>query len=247
MLPSPTSPEPRLRLAPHVRACHADGQIILLDLQRSRYVAVSAQPALGSTIAGWPAATLPDTSTATTSLTPSQIHRLTAPLLVQGLLTEQPGDALAPLPRLPTPGRSLSADGAASTRPVDWRRACRFYRSASAAALRLRCQSLAGVAEAVARHRAGPPGTGDAFTLDAAQAAVAAYQRLRLFAFTAHDRCLHDALTLVGFLADEGIAAHWVIGVRTRPFGAHAWVQIGDVVLNDQHEQVRRYTPILVV
>ncbi|AHE53694.1 hypothetical protein NX02_09870 [Sphingomonas sanxanigenens DSM 19645 = NX02] len=35
--------------------------------------------------------------------------------------------------------------------------------------------------------------------------------------------------------------------MRSDPFAAHAWVQKGDVVLNDTAEQVNLYTPILVL
>jgi hypothetical protein len=65
--------------------------------------------------------------------------------------------------------------------------------------------------------------------------------------FTAHDRCLHDSLTLVRFLATKRLFPRWVIGVRTRPFAAHSWVQSGPTVLNDVHEHARDYRPILVV
>lgn len=71
--------------------------------------------------------------------------------------------------------------------------------------------------------------------------------KLRPLLFTAHDRCLHDSLALVNFLASESVSATWVIGVRTDPFAAHAWVQTGDLVLNDQHEHVRRFRPIVTV
>lgn len=239
---APSFTRPRLRLADHVRACCADGQIILLDLRRNRYVGVGARPSLTSAIEGWPAS--PDE--AGPPAAPTHFARMLAPLVAQGLVTDKPKKARLPTQQLEAPGRSLNADDSAPHPPVGWHRACRFHRSAAAASLRLRCQSLAGIADAVATRRASPPGPGDASTLEIAQEAVAAYQRLRLFAFSAHDRCLHDALTLVGFLAAEGIAAHWVIGVRTRPFGAHSWAQIGDIVLNDQHEQVRRFAPILV-
>jgi hypothetical protein len=239
---TPSFSGPRLRLADHVRACCADGQVILLDLRRNRYVGVGAPPSLAGVIEGWPAT--PDE--AGPPAAPTHFFRMLAPLLAQGLVTDEPKKAGRRPGRLETPGRSLNADDAAPHPPVGWRRAGRFHRSAATASLRLRCQSLAGIADAVATRRASPPGPGDAGTLELAQEAVAVYQRLRLFAFSAHDRCLHDALTLVGFLAAEGIAAHWVIGVRTRPFGAHSWAQIGDTVLNDQHEQVRRFAPILV-
>jgi hypothetical protein len=46
---------------------------------------------------------------------------------------------------------------------------------------------------------------------------AAAYDKLRPFALSAQDRCLHDSLALVAFLASEGVFARWVIGVRARP------------------------------
>jgi hypothetical protein len=77
--------------------------------------------------------------------------------------------------------------------------------------------------------------------------AVSSYMRLRPFLFTAHDKCLLDSLTLIRFLARRRMFPAWVIGVRTRPFAAHSWVQSAGLVLNDVHEHVRSYTPILVV
>ncbi|WP_431257592.1 lasso peptide biosynthesis B2 protein [Roseateles chitinivorans] len=77
--------------------------------------------------------------------------------------------------------------------------------------------------------------------------AALTFERLRPLAFSARDRCLHDSLSLVFFLFAEGLSARWVIGVKTNPFGAHSWVQSGRIVLNDQHEYVRAFRPILVV
>jgi len=65
--------------------------------------------------------------------------------------------------------------------------------------------------------------------------------------FTSRDHCLFDSLALLNFLALDGLSAHWVIGVKVQPFGAHSWLQQGSTVLNDQHDRVRRFTPILVV
>lgn len=59
--------------------------------------------------------------------------------------------------------------------------------------------------------------------------------------------CLHRAFLLVRYLAGEGVAARWVFGVRTWPFAAHCWVQIGDTVLADRLTRVGVFTPILVV
>ena len=56
--------------------------------------------------------------------------------------------------------------------------------------------------------------------------------------------CLLRSAMLVVFLRRLGLAADWVFGVRLWPFGAHCWVQAGDVCLNDDVERLRAYTPI---
>ena len=180
----------------------------------------------------------------------------------------------ATLQRRPTlpPATSSVAFDFLSTPPLSTRDVLQFLRSATLAAWWLRTQSLDTIATRVARRRpssmvahagadappplraaarapAKDPAESTSPGPDAARlrAAALAFERLRPLAFTAHDRCLHDSLSLVVFLAFKGLSASWVIGVRTRPFGAHSWVQSGSLVLNDQHEQVRAFRPILVV
>lgn len=59
--------------------------------------------------------------------------------------------------------------------------------------------------------------------------------------------CLKRAYQLRHFLRSQGVATDWVFGVRTWPFAAHCWLQVGDMLIADRLERVRRYTPILVV
>jgi hypothetical protein len=106
--------------------------------------------------------------------------------------------------------------------------------------------SLQRIARRIASLRAQHGAKAVSPTSQPLRDAVAAYLRLRPLMLTAHDRCLHDSLTLLAFLGAEGWRPNWVIGVTTQPFRAHAWVQAGDLVLSDLHENVRRYTPILV-
>lgn len=49
------------------------------------------------------------------------------------------------------------------------------------------------------------------------------------------------------YLHRLGLDADWVIGVRTWPFMAHCWLQVGAVALDDDVERLIPYTPILVV
>ena len=75
---------------------------------------------------------------------------------------------------------------------------------------------------------------------------VRAFEHARLLR-SAADRCLPRSIALKLRLAKLRHRTHLVIGVKDRPFGAHAWVQHGDIVLNDSLEEVRRYTPILII
>jgi len=60
-------------------------------------------------------------------------------------------------------------------------------------------------------------------------------------------RCLIDSLSMVRFLAKLGLPAHLVMGVACDPFSAHAWVQQGQLVLNDTVGNARAHVPIRVI
>lgn len=59
--------------------------------------------------------------------------------------------------------------------------------------------------------------------------------------------CLQRAFQIRRVLARRGIHSDWIFGVRTWPFAAHCWLQIGDLVIADTLDRVDRYTPIMVV
>lgn len=240
---APDTPRPGLRLADHVRACCVDSSVILLDMRRGRYMGVAAggsteARALVDALDGRPSPPVGSSSSADAV----DIDRLCSPLLAQGMVTREP-----PTGRQPTtfrePVQSLNADDVIAYPSIGWRRTIRLLRETFATSLQLRLRSLEQIADAVSAQQACT----DPTVLPALLEAVAAYLRLRLYVFTAHDQCLNDSLTLLRFLAAERLSATWVIGVKVRPFGAHSWVQWGDTVLNDQHDRVRGYRPILVV
>jgi hypothetical protein len=115
------------------------------------------------------------------------------------------------------------------------------------AAVWLRCRSLYSIADKVAALQGGcrpPHGIDREACL---RSAVGIFNHLRPLAFTSRNRCLFDSIALVLFLARNDLATHLVIGVTVRPFAAHAWVQDRCDVLSDLHENVRRFTPILIV
>src|SRR3546814_7368922 len=60
------------------------------------------------------------------------------------------------------------------------------------------------------------------------------------------DRCLVQSLATCALLRRQGVPCRFAIGVRSRPFAAHAWVELDAQVVNDDLENVRQFTPILV-
>jgi hypothetical protein len=232
---------PKLRLASHVRACNADGQTILLDLRRNRYLGIGrrASTAMAALVQDWP------TSVPTGEATLAPVDELARQLISQGLLTDAAPD-LPPAPVAKEATASLDLAGLDPNPVIGVRRVACFLKSAAVAAWWLRSRSLYRVALKVAARR-GRLAASNSSSLEAMLSATAAYETLRPLVFTARERCLHDSLALVCFLATQGVHARWVVGVKTSPFGAHAWVQSGSTVLNDQHEHVRGFRPILVV
>ena len=236
----------RLAVAPHVRLCAIDEQVILLDLRMNRYVGLggAALGRLASLVEGWPLQPLHDAA----DVGDTAIRALVEPLVARGWLIDDSGHGSAdilPSVRLPQAARTVDEDSDAPTTAAGAMRTLRLLKGAMSASWGLRRRSLLANAQQVAERRLRMQNADDA--QGHIVNVVSAYLRLRPLLFTARDRCLHDSLTLVTFLAGERISAHWVIGVRISPFAAHSWVQHDDVVLNDQHERVRAYRPILVV
>lgn len=59
--------------------------------------------------------------------------------------------------------------------------------------------------------------------------------------------CLYRSFLLLRVLRWRGHDARWVFGVRTWPFHAHCWLQVGDAVLDDTADRLQGLTPIMVV
>ena len=63
----------------------------------------------------------------------------------------------------------------------------------------------------------------------------------------AADQCLPRAIAAARLCRRHRQEVALILGVRLNPFAAHSWVQSGDAVVVGDLEQVRLYTPILVV
>lgn len=232
---------PMYRLADHVRACAVNEQVILLDLHRNKYLGIGGtarHAVLSATISDWPV------HSSDAPMPTSGVAKLLAPLVEQGLLSSEPEPSKAE-PTLLEPLASLPPELELEQTGIEWRALMGLWASSVVASYWIRHRTLASTVRLVTARKSGETPADAASS--ALRSAVAAYLNLRPLAITAHDKCLHDSLTLIRFLAARRLFPQWVIGVQTNPFAAHSWVQSGHVVLNDLHENVRRFRPILVV
>lgn len=76
---------------------------------------------------------------------------------------------------------------------------------------------------------------------------VHTFRRLSTLLYTPKNACLLDSVVLTEFLIRRGHQPTLVLGVHTKPFFAHAWVQIDDCVLNDSLERAQVLTPIAAI
>ncbi|MGH8188072.1 MAG: lasso peptide biosynthesis B2 protein, partial [Steroidobacteraceae bacterium] len=120
----------------------------------------------------------------------------------------------------------------------------RFLRACLWAKRAVRSQRLYTIACELSEAKAQARNAGD---VQRAIELVAVFRRLRPYRFAARDQCLFHALALVKFLAHYDTFPTWVIAVRSRPWGAHSWVQMGDLVLDANPEEISGFTPILAI
>jgi hypothetical protein len=237
------APSVPYRLADHVRACRIDAQVVLLDLRRDKYLGVGGPQlsTLSQFIVDWPGAPAAGEPAASAASRDAWLQTLIGQQMLADAGSPQP-----PRPQLPQPREALGFEPHPPSETPRWRDLPSLAWAASGAAFWMRRRCLEEIAGRVTRLRADPHAAQGALAADL-KPAMASYMRLTPFLFTRHDRCLHDSLTLVRYLAMKGMFPTWVIGIRTRPFAAHSWLQSGNLVLNDVPEHVRTFTPILVV
>ena len=264
---------PRYSLAHHVFVCRQDGHVVFLDVKKDRYFALpSAQTAgLADLVPGWPvdsglplgarscglestdtpAAQAADADTVQPLSEPPECGSLPPVLellLEQGILISSERGGKSAVPVAPaSPETELIVDELDDTRPVKPIAFLRFVRSAIVARLLLKHRSFEYVVKRVHERNLANRDRGDALGPDRLLHAVAAFAALRPFFFTVKDECLFDALALSEFLSGYRVFPQWIFGVQARPFAAHCWLQLGNTVLNDTVEHVRRYAPIMAV
>lgn len=73
------------------------------------------------------------------------------------------------------------------------------------------------------------------------------FHQLTPYFITTRDTCLFRSLVMARYLSLRGVRSRLTFAVRIAPFSAHCWLEREGLVLNEQEDTIRAYTPILSV
>lgn len=218
-------------LRPGISYCDVSGRLLFLDVLADRYFCL-----------GPDAERAFRTATGLGKPDPGSEAAL-ARLMEAGLLVRQTGNHGPPACRSVSVPTASLLDGL----PAQAGAASRLAAAGALVSVRLalRAQYLNAVLSRLQDRKRSLADCGDG-TMEAVAEVAAAFEwTARLF--RSHDQCLSRSLAVSLRLAVLGLPADFVIGVSLHPFAAHSWVQWGTVLVNDQLDAVRHFTPILVL
>jgi Transglutaminase-like superfamily len=244
--PSTTCAAPKACfLSAHAYCCEFDDGAIILDLHNDAYLGIDAQHLsyLRDCIENWPHSQGADREPPRHGIAASE--GLIANLITRGVLTNSPPSRQSSSLANPTVALTVGVYAERRNRIaiVD---TARFSVAFLAVLLRLRLSGLASLLDWL-RRRQSSIQRGHSVTTENVRRRLASFLWLRAWCYTSYRRCLFDSLVLSVYLTKASVPCTFVVGVVTKPFLAHAWVQIGNVVLNDTAEHVQDFKPILSV
>jgi hypothetical protein len=228
--------------------CDAGQYFVILDLRGDRYLCIPRKSfeQLLPLLSG---ATGPfDGSSASTESPDVCIEKLAEELRRDGILLLEPKHSRpAIVIAIPAPTISLSECGK-DTQSMSLVVPCiQFLISAFSAHIKLRYRPIKAIVRQIHARKPGvplPPLVPS--EINRVKLLVRCFQWLRPI-FPRKYLCLFDSLALLEFLRLNNLFPLWVFGVRSEPFAAHCWVQLGNVVLNDSLAEVTQYVPIMVI
>ena len=236
------STQPGARLAPETYACLHSGYVILLSLQTNEYIALEPEDgeALGGRVAGWPRKAPSD------GVPKSKPHdALLATLVRRGFVTETAVEGESTVAGISFDPRTLTdeprVDPTAIVRLSDVVVFAWSY-------VFVRCSLKVGgmwLVRRLTRQAPLPNQPGNVVRSGKLKRLLNSFERLRPWFYSAKDHCLLDSLVMIEYLSCRSIRSTLFIGVKTGPFEAHAWTALGNGVLNDDADTIRKFTPIL--
>ncbi len=230
----------------HARGCETAEGAVFLDFRTGKYLGIPTANlgAFRQSIAEWPSPV--NTASVFPEPLSSESMLILTELLRKGLLSRSPPKTPSVrLREVPAPAETLTYETHDSTLG-----AMRLWLTVTLVLclayiwINLKLDRL----EPVVRHlqslkrRAKPHESSPATAR--LRMVVSHFRRVSLWFYSRRNECLFDSLLLTRFLYCHGIAPTLVIGVSTKPFSAHAWVQVLDVMLTDAPELALQTTPI---
>lgn len=221
-------------LADHIRVCRTVFDTVGLDLRRGRYFALGE----GETDALIRLGILPSASSDQLGRQVVGSESIIDALLSAGLLQAQAAPRTHTVLLTPASSAGFELQHTRRVRVDDLRTIIAAHRWARCA---LTNCSLLEISRQLTLTQAAASDLSDLIV------ATNVFRSVRPYLYSARGRCLLHALTLWRFLYICRLSAHWVMAVRTRPWAAHSWVQAQDCVLDARCDDVREYSPLLVV
>ncbi|WP_454887656.1 lasso peptide biosynthesis B2 protein [Sphingomonas oryzagri] len=166
-----------------------------------------------------------------------------ARLASKGILVHRPGAAPVKLGAQIADAESGAFTEAASGRGID---ICSMLWEVAIARIHLRFRSLQHILDGIRDAKLRLAASRQSETSVSLSAVAGALAKVDVM-LSGHDRCLQRSIAVMRFLMRRGHRADMVFGVTGRPFQAHSWVQMNEVVVTDTPEHVRLFTPILVL
>lgn len=232
-------------LPQHVYACRTDEGVVFLDAKKDRYFGLGGAgvAALPAFIKNW---TGPEPSAGSASESmglQGEVQRVAANLIERGLL-RRCTDGVSPSHRTQAPPLALDLpewieEAGQPVRLIDFLHFAVSCLQAFWLSKRLPLEVIASRVTAARRNQ-------DTLDLRAVFERVQIFRSLRRVFFSEKDKCLLNALALILFLRRYGHFPLFVIGVRTRPFAAHSWVQHEQILLEGDPASICHFVPILV-
>ncbi|PIB96931.1 lasso peptide biosynthesis B2 protein [Caulobacter sp. X] len=163
-------------------------------------------------------------------------------LVESGLVEAAPEAAPVCGAELVVPSRTARRLVDEQIRSIDRRPRLRHWRALVLAILAARRGRSWSMARLVERHGPAPDRAPSLRLLSD----LTVYRRLSPW-LPVDGLCLFRSHMLLAYLNALGHGARWMFGVRTWPFRAHCWLQVGDVALDDEAERLCAYAPIMAV
>jgi hypothetical protein len=232
-------------LARGVYMCLVDGGAIFLDISTNAYVGIDAvtKAALTLHLVG-----LDSSCVGHTDDTKPEPHEGIAALTRRGLLTHSKsiGRPFSPL-TVPINHAVPFGTGRPQRLRINVMHVARFVVALTCASIMIRRGHLSFLITRILKLKEQLAMVSPAKEARDLLVLVHIFRRLSALFYTAKNACLLDSVVLTEFLIRQGHRPMLLLGVRTKPFLAHAWVQMDDCVLNDSLEHAQTLTPIAAI